>query len=256
VFDEYCGGSNPKIPRADLFVTSKVWNTSHSRSQVSAALDRTLADLQLSYLDLYLVHHPFAWAHVGLSITGDNWIPHDASDPWNIKWAEHGVTLEETWRSMEDVHDSGKAKNIGVANYSAPLLMDMLRYARVKPAVHQFECHPMFQRTELRAFGDKLGIHSTMYSILGSGKTGPMQDSVIAGIAKKHGVSAAAVCIAWGLSQNCSVLSKSTTPARIVGNYGAQDVSLDAEDMKQIASCERGLRTCNTEEYWGFASHA
>jgi diketogulonate reductase-like aldo/keto reductase len=114
----------------------------------------------------------------------------------------------------------------------------------------------MFQRTELRAMGDKLGIHSTMYSILGSGKTGPMQDSVIVGIAKKHGVSAAAVCIAWGLSQNCSVLSKSTNAGRVVSNFGASEVVLDAEDTKQIASCERGLRTCNMEEYWGFASHA
>jgi alcohol dehydrogenase (NADP+) len=208
VFAEYCGGPKPRIPRSELFITSKLWNTCHGRGNVAAALDRSLADLQLDYLDLYLIHHPFAWANGGLPIAEDSWVVRDPSDPWNIKWAEPGITLEDTWRGMEDCYASGKAKNIGVSNYNAGLLMDMMRYAKVKPSVHQFECHLMFQRTELRDVGDKLGIHTTMYSILGSGKDGLMQDATIASIAAKHSTSPASVCIAWGMSQNCSVLSK------------------------------------------------
>lgn len=181
----------------------------------------------------------------------------DATDPYNIAWALPGVTLEETWLGLEDAQLSGLVKNIGVSNYNAALLMDLLRYAkRVKPSVHQYECHPMFQRKELREMGSKYGIHSTFYSILGSGHEGPLQDPVIQTIAEKHSVSPAAVCIAWGLScEGCSVLAKSTKPERIVANFAADKVALDVEDLEKIATLDKNVRTCNMLEYWAFPSH-
>lgn len=199
----------------------------------------------------------FAWEFNGLPIGWDNWVKRDASDPYNIAWAPEGVTLEETWLGLEDVHAAGLVKNIGVSNYSAVLLMDLLRYAkRVKPAVHQFECHPMFQRKELNEIGRNYGIHTTMYSILGSGKEGPLQDSVIMAVAEKHNVGPGAICIAWGLSNDgCSILAKSTNADRIAKNFAADKVKLDAEDLKKIAALDKDLRTCNMEEYWEFASH-
>lgn len=256
VFAEYTHGGNPKIPRDQLFVTSKVWNTCHGREGVAKALERTLFDLQLEYLDLYLVHHPFAWEFAGLPIAEDTWIKRDSNQPYGIAWGASGVTLESTWQGLEDAHEAGIVRNIGVSNYNAALLMDLMRYAkRVKPSVHQFECHAMNQRAELRELGKKFGIHTTCYSILGSGKDGPLQSAVIGEIAKKHGVGPAAVCISWGLSRGCSVLSKSTQAARIEENYNAEKVQLDAEDLAQIAKLETGLRTCNMVEYWDFPSH-
>jgi diketogulonate reductase-like aldo/keto reductase len=199
----------------------------------------------------------FAWEFAGLPITDSTWVKRDASDPYNIAWAAPGVTLEDTWLGMEDAHEAGLVKNIGVSNYSASTLMDLLRYAkRVKPAVHQFEGHPMFQRRELVEIGRKYGIHATMYSILGSGKEGPLQDPVIRGIAEKHGVSPAAVCIAWGLSSgDVSVLAKSTNAERIASNFAVEKVKLDAEDLEKIIGLDKGLRTCSMVEYWQFPSH-
>lgn len=257
VFAEYTHGDSPKIPRSELFVTSKVWNTCHGREGVAAGLARTLRDLQLTYLDLYLVHHPFAWAHAGLPIGSETWIKRDPEQPYGIAWGAAGVTLESTWQGMEDAHEAGLVRNVGVSNYNALGLLDLMRYAkRVKPTVHQFECHPMNQRAELRELGEKLGLHSTLYSILGSGKEGPLQNAVVAGIARKHGVEPGAVCIAWGLGTGGSVLSKSVQAKRIAANFAAEKVQLDAEDLAEIAKLDVGLRNCNMVEYWdGFPSH-
>lgn len=151
--------------------------------------------------------------------------------------------------------DAKLTRNIGISNYSALAIMDLCRYARIMPAIHQFEVHVLNQRSELRELGDKLGIHNTMYSILGSGKEGPIHDPTVNNIASKHGVSAGAVCIAWGLSQGCSVLSKSINKGRIISNFEAEKVQLDDADMQKLASLDEELRTCNMVEYWGFPSH-
>lgn len=256
VLAEFTQGPSPKIPRASLFITSKVWNTCHGRDRVAQGLASTLADLQLDYLDLYLVHHPFAWAFAGLPIAEDTWIKRDEEQPYGIAWAGDGVTLESTWMGMEDAALAGKVRNIGISNYNALGLMDLMRYAkRVKPAVHQFEGHVMNQRPELRKLGDRLGIHNTLYSVLGSGRDGPMQSKVVAEIAAKHDVGPAAICIAWALSTGCSVLAKSTKEERIADNFKAERVLLDVEDFARLLKLEAGLRSCNMNDYWGFPSH-
>jgi len=147
------------------------------------------------------------------------------------------------------------SQTIGVSNYSALQLMDLLSYAKIPPAVNQIEGHINNQRKELRAVCAANNIHVTLYSVLGSGKEGPLQDPTVASIAKTHGVSAGAICLAWALSTGCSVLAKSVTPSRIEKNFKAEAIQLTADEAKQLAGLERRLTVCNMEEYWGFPAH-
>jgi D-xylose reductase len=192
----------------------------------------------------------------GLPITKDTWSIRDASSPFNIRLAGEGVTLEQTWRGMEDVLAANLTCNIGISNYNAALIMDMCRYAKVMPAVHQFEAHVMFQRSELVDLGNKLGIHSTMFSILGSGKEGPLQNHVVAGLAAKYSVKPAAICIAWGIKQGCCVLAKSIQRDRIQANFDAENVALDSTDLETLKTEDCNLRTLTTFEYWGFEAYS
>ncbi|KAI0566936.1 aldo/keto reductase [Gracilaria domingensis] len=241
------------VPRSDLFITSKVWNTMHAPEDVVTACKQSLEDLGLDYVDLYLVHHPFAWKNGGLPITEDNWVVRN--DKGGITWAE-GVTLEDTWRAMEKCVELGLAKDIGVSNYSVLALMDAMQYARIKPAVNQCEAHCYYQRCELRQVCAMFGVHFTMYSILGSGKKGPLQDEVVARIANEHDATPAQVLIAWGVQTGCSVLAKSANAARIEQNFKAATLKLSAEQVEELGALDRGLMTCNMVEYWGFPSHA
>lgn len=241
------------VPRADVFVTSKVWNSCHAPDKVDAACRQSLRDLRLDYLDLYLVHHPYAWEFAGLPITDANWVPRDAAG--DIRWGA-GVSLEMTWRGMEACVDAGLARDIGVSNYPAALLMDVLQYARIRPAVNQCECHAYNTRADLRAICARAGVHFTMYSILGSGKAGPLGDAAVAAMARRKGVSPAQLLIRWGLSTGCSVLAKSTREPLIRENFAAERVPLTADEAAQLAKLDRGLRVCDMTEYWGFASHA
>lgn len=239
--------------RSELFVTSKVWNTCHATDDVVKACEQSLSDLALEYVDLYLVHHPFAWQFHGLPITERNWVLRDATG--GITWAR-GVSLQDTWRGMERCAERGLARDIGVSNYSVVALMDALQYARIKPAVNQCEAHCYYQRRELRQVCAQFGVHFSMYSVLGSGKRGPLQDDVVARIARQRDVSPAQVLIAWGVSKRCSVLAKSANAARIAQNWQARHLVLSEQELQQLDALDRGLITCNMVEYWHFPSHA
>lgn len=252
VFADYLKGDNPKLQRSELFITSKVWNTCHAEERVVEACKRSLADLQLDYVDLYLIHHPYAWEFAGLPIDEGSW--RKLADDGSIDRGS-GVSLEATWRGMERVADAGLARDIGVSNYSAVLLADLLQYARILPAVNQCEAHVNNTRAELRDVCRQFGVHFTMYSILGSGKDGPLGDPIVAEIAKSVSASPAQVLIAWGLGKGCSVLAKSTKKDRIQGNFEADRVNLSGEQVARLDGLNRNLLVCNMSEYWGFPSH-
>ncbi|KAK1870146.1 hypothetical protein I4F81_012608 [Pyropia yezoensis] len=252
VFAEVFGGDNPVVKREDVWITSKVWNSCGSKEEVVAACRRSLLDLQLDYVDLYLVHWPANWEHQGLPIT-ETTMGSDADG--KPLWSKTN-TLQSKWEGMEECSRLGLAKAIGVSNYSSLILMDLLAYAKIPPVINQIEGHVYNQRPELRAVCEANNIHVTLYSVLGSGKEGPLQDPTVKAIADAHGVSAGSVCIAWALSTGCSVLSKSVTPSRIEENFAAEAVELAAEEVKQLDSLERGMIACNMNEYWGFPAHA
>jgi diketogulonate reductase-like aldo/keto reductase len=234
------------VERKDLFITSKVWNTNHTKEHVRQACENTLKQLQLDYLDLYLVHWPIAWEYTGVDLS----IPCPRDEITNeIKFAK--VTLQETWQAMEELVDAGLVKSIGVSNYSYPLLLDLLSYARIKPVVNQVEIHPYLPQTALVEASKKIGIHTTAYRPMAyGGSTGVnlFEDPIIAELGKKYNRSPAQIILAWNFANGTSAIPK--TISHLQENFESQDLDLDAEDVLTITNLNRNLRLSDKMKTW------
>lgn len=247
------GGALKKIKREDIFVTSKLWNTEHRRDAVKRACKASLGDLGLDYLDLYLMH----W---GLAIA-----PNKGSGGRLIEYRldENGVleiekiSVRETWEAMEELVDAGLVKAIGVANFTVPMLIDLLSYARIKPAVNQVELHPYLQQPELLEFCKYNNIVVAAYSPLGSPgnykkKGFPLliEDETIMEIAKAHNKSSSQVLLRWGLQRDTIVIPKSVDYDRIQENVNVFDFELSEEEMKMIEKLNKNLRFVDPLVWW------
>ncbi|HYD35804.1 MAG TPA: aldo/keto reductase [Vitreimonas sp.] len=231
------------VSRQDLFVTSKLWNTDHHPDRVKQACRQTLADLQLEYLDLYLVHWGVAFQ------PGGELEPLDE----NGKVKTEPVPTQATWQAMENLVDKGLVKSIGVANFTTTMLIDLLSYARIKPVTNQVEIHPYNSQAELVDFCHYHQITITAYSPLGSQGSDhkPLDDATVAAIAQKHDKSAAQVLIRWAVQRQLSVIPKSTQPERIRENSQVFDFELSEAEMAQLNSLNQNRRYVDPIEWWG-----
>ncbi len=230
------------IKREELWVTSKLWNDKHGEDDVIASCRKSLADLRLDYLDLYLVHWPFPNFHPpGCDVT---------SRSADAKPYIHENYMK-TWRRMEELVDLGLVRQIGTSNMTIPKLELVLRDARIKPAVNEMELHPHFQQPEFFKFVVDHGVQAVGYCPIGSpGRperdrtpedTAPTEDPVIQKTAERHGIHPAVVCIKWAVQRGQTPIpfSVNNYRANLAGVVGDP---LSAEEMRQIAAIDRNCR--------------
>ncbi|KAI9002969.1 Aldo/keto reductase [Hyaloraphidium curvatum] len=219
------------IKRDELFVTTKLWCTWHTR--VEACLDASLAALGLDHVDLYLMHWP-----VPLNPNGSD--PYFPMRPDGSRDRLEDWDFVKTWKSMEKLLATGKVKAIGVSNFSTVSLDVLLKEATVVPAVNQVELHPYLPQEKLKAYCDAKGIHLSAYSPLGSTNSPLQNDPVIKGVAEKLGRTVPQVLLSWGVQKGWSVLPKSVTPSRIEANF---DIAvLPEEDFEAISAIKTRRR--------------
>ena len=243
-----------QISREELFITSKLNQAYHSKEHVRKQLLKTLKDLKLSYVDLFLIHWPFSFDFVDFDDDRRGYA-HDY-DSWSTTLKFPGTPLRETWQAMEELVDEGLVKSIGVSNFNVQLLYDLMTYARIKPVMNQIELHPYNQQTNLVKFCHFAGIEVTAYSPLGtpankeSSDAILLDDKVLNEIAKKYEVSAAQVALKWNIQRGVIVISKSNDVDRISENKSLHHFELSDEEMNRIKGLDKNLRYLRPEN-WG-----
>jgi len=230
------------VKRQQLFITSKVWNTFHSKQKVVENFEKTIKALQIDYLDLYLIHWPMGYKE------GDDLFPKDDKD--NVLYSD--VDYTETWQAMERLVEEGKIRSIGVSNFNQQQIGRILSICRLPPAVNQVEMHPYLTQQELVKFCHEKRIVVTAYSPLGSPDRpwakpedpSLLEEPVLKEMAKSYNKSVAQLLIRFQIERSLVVIPKSVTPKRILENAQVFDFQLSDEDMRKIEKFDRGHRFC------------
>jgi D-xylose reductase len=237
--------------REDLWVTSKLWNTFHRPEHVRAACEKSLSDLGLDYLDLYLVHFPIALKFVDFDeryppewfFDPDAEVPRMEIDP---------VPLHETWAAMEDLKQSGLVKHIGVCNYNSALLHDLMAYAKHKPEVLQVEAHPYLTQERLIKLAQDYGMTVTAFSPLGAlsyvaldmatENESVLETDAVKTAAVRLGKTPAQVVLRWGVQRGTAIIPKTARKERLKENLAIFDFELNAEEMQAISALNSNRR--------------
>ena len=210
------------LTREDIFITTKLWNTNHRPENVEPAFEASMKRLRVNYLDLYLIHTPFAFQ------PGEEQDPRDQNG--NVIY-DRDVPLLDTWRAMESLVDSGKCRAIGLSDISLNELLPLYESARIKPAVIQVEAHPYLPETELLEFCKEKDIVFLAFAPLGHGiKPGPLEDPVVLAIAARVKKTPAQVLLAWALQRGTALLTTPRTAARAKENFNISPLPEDAFD--------------------------
>jgi alcohol dehydrogenase (NADP+) len=221
-----------RIAREDVFITTKLWNNNHRPERVEPAFEASLDRLGLKYLDLYLIHTPYAFQ------PGDEQDPRDQNG--NIVY-DDGVTLLETWRAMENLVDRGRCRAIGLSDITMDALLPIYESARIKPAVVQVEAHPYLPETEFLQFCKKNDIVFLAFAPLGHGlKPGPLDDPVISRIAARIGKTPAQVLLAWAVQRGTALLTTPRTATRARENFNVCPLPQEAfDEINRIQTRQR-----------------
>ena len=237
--------------RDDLWVTSKLWNTYHEPKHVRAACERSLRDLKLDVLDLYLVHFPIALAYVPFDL---RYPPEWFFDPNAAQPAMKPIDVPyaDTWGAMEELQRAGLVKRIGVCNLNISMLRDLLARCSIRPAVHQMELHPYLTQPRQLRYCTQEKIAVTAFSPLGAPSYLPLgmakseedflHDPVVTAIAAAHRKTPAQIALRWGVQRGCSVIPKTQSPARLAENLALFDFALTADEMAAIDRLDRHRR--------------
>ncbi|MHC5227498.1 aldo/keto reductase [Enterococcus sp. LJL99] len=208
------------IPREEIYITTKLWNSDQGYESTLKAFDESLRKLGLDYVDLYLIHWPV------------------------------GGKFEESWKAMEEIYESGRAKAIGVSNFHEHHINDLLKEAKVVPMVDQIELHPSLTQEPLRDFLKEKNIAVEAWSPLGQGKL--LEHPVLVELGEKYGKTSAQVIIRWHLQNDTIVIPKSTHKERIDENFDVFDFELSEEDMTKINELNKNERFGSNPDKFDF----
>lgn len=238
------------VQRQDLWITSKLWNNAHLPQHVRPAVEKSLKDLGLEYLDLFLIHWPVSFRQdVEHPKQPDQYLPPDEE------------RLLTTWQAMEKLVQKGLIRTIGVSNFKRSRLQHLVNAATIPPAVNQVERHPCLQQNQLLEYCQKEGIVLTAYAPLGSGdRPQAAQDTgkheilahpVVATLAEEAGISKAQLLLAWGLAKGTCLIPKTTRPERLAENLAAAELSLPDETLQQLDNLDEGRRLISGSFFCG-----
>jgi D-xylose reductase len=237
--------------REDLWVTSKLWNTYHAKDHVQLAVERSLSDLKLDYLDLYLVHFPIAQKFVPFEERyPPEWLYDPAATSPRIETAP--VPIAETWQAMESLVSKGLVKRIGVCNFGCSMLRDLLSYASIRPSVLQVESHPFLTQEKLLRYCQQEQIAYTAFSPLGAQSyfslgmadqsESLLSHTLIYEVAACQHRSPAQVLLRWGIQRGTAVVPKSANEGRLLENLSVYDFELSEAEMRSISLLNRNRR--------------
>lgn len=238
------------VKREDLVIVSKLWNNFHHPDNVEKALNRTLADLDLEYIDLFYIHFPIAFKFVDFDVKYPPGFFCGAGD----KVIFEDVPILDTWRALEKLVEEGKIKSLGISNFSGPLIEDLLRGAKIPPQVLQIEHHPYLTQEKLIKWVQSKNILVTAYSSFGpqsfielnnpkvKSVDSLLKSNAIASIASKYNKSNAQVLLRWATQRGIAVIPKSSSIERLEANLQHEDFNLSEEDMRSISSLNIDLR--------------
>ncbi|KAJ6082466.1 hypothetical protein N7499_007340 [Penicillium canescens] len=237
------GWKKSGVPREEIFITSKLWNTHHHPDNVEEGLNKTLKDLQTDYLDLYLIHWPTAFAYTNETLT--------PTDPVTKRFRLADVPVSDTWAALEKLVKAGKIRSIGISNFTIKATEDLLKTAEIPPAANQIEAHPYLLQPELFSYLKEKNILPVAYSPLGNNifdLPRVVNDPVVEDIAKKLNKDPAQVLISWAIQRGSAVLPKSVTPSRIDSNF--QDFVIPDEEFAALNKLDKNARY-NYPFRWG-----